>query len=504
MVLLAEPTAHPSRLPDALGRGADATGSALIAAAGRAVSAVRCPHCPEGATGAPGGVVSLAQKTGAGGAAEVPESPAAPGWVCSQCAATYPLVGGIPCLLPDPVAAIARWETALGRFATATAQSADRLLAQSVEAGVPASARRRLSSLRAALPEHGRRILALFAEVGLEPASDINDADPQDLPRVDTYYHQLIRDWSWDAAGSGENADAFARVRAAVDLNAPPKKILVLGAGACRLSVDLHRHVGAELTLAADINLLPLVVVRALIAGRRVPLFEFPVSPRTSADAVVERVLETAQPIPEGFLPVVLDGLDPPIVPGTVDTLFTPWFIDQVPKDLRGTIEVAARCLPPGGQWINHGPLIYHPDRTLAAHRYRQDEVLEMVAAAGFEIEHQSWDRLLYMESPAGSQGRTEGVLTFRARKVKERSARAAAPTPWLDDPDLPVERMAGLESYAPPHPMFAAVVSLIDGTRSARQIADIMIEKHGLPADAALVGVTACLRDIHQTLRGP
>jgi hypothetical protein len=159
--------------------------------------------------------------------------------------------------------------------------------------------------------------------------------------------------------------------------------------------------------------------------------------------------------------------------------------------------------LRPGGRWLNFGPLIYHPAHTHIVHRYCADEVFELVARSGFEIVRERRSRMKYMESPACSQGRTELVLTFDARKT-ERVASVASPAApaWLDDTALPVE-LEGLAGYEPPHPMFAAVVGMIDGKMSIRDIADVLVKAHGVPAEAAVPGVQACLREILRKVSG-
>jgi hypothetical protein len=157
--------------------------------------------------------------------------------------------------------------------------------------------------------------------------------------------------------------------------------------------------------------------------------------------------------------------------------------------------------LADGGVWLNHGPLLYQPSHTQPAHRYREDEVHELVIAGGFGLVRNRWDRLLYMQSPDGSQGRTEGIATFLARKEGLATVQNETPA-WLDDPATPVERWPELDAYVAPHPMFKAVASLVDGQRSAQAIADEMVRRFNLPADAALGGVTTCLAEMWRARR--
>lgn len=419
---------------------------------------------------------------------------------CETCAGTYPWVGKIPCLLSEPDLVLRRWSGELEQFVRQTRTTSARLLAQLALEGVDARGRRRIEAVRSALDEHGARVLALFAAVGISAELDEDIAET----KTESYYHQVHRDWGWDEAGCEEPAASLRSVMQALDAGRSPRRILTLGAGACRLPIDLHRACGAEQSVAFDINPLPFLIAERILAGEVLPMFEFPQSPRSSETAAVQRELRARQEVPDGFHLAFADGLDPPVHRGVFDTLFTPWFIDQVPSDLQEVIDLAARLLPVDGQWINHGPLLYHPEHTLFARRYRQDEVLERLTAAGFEVEVSRWERLLYMQSPAGSQGRTEGVLTFRARKTKDTKVAVKPEVEAelrFDDPAAAVPLRDGLAAYQAPHPMFAAVVSLIDGRRSPRDIADVLIEKNGLPAEAALGGVTTVLQEVFRSL---
>ena len=147
---------------------------------------------------------------------------------------------------------------------------------------------------------------------------------------------------------------------------------------------------------------------------------------------------------------------------------------------------------------MNHGPLVYHPGHTKLVHRYGEDELLALCEQAGLRIEAQQTTRMSYMQSPVGSQGRTERVLSFRAAAVEGTTVpNAPDPVDWRNDPDVPVPRFDGLDAYRAPHPMFAAIAQLVDGERTTRQIAQLMTTRHGLPADAALEGVAAALVEI-------
>ncbi len=424
---------------------------------------------------------------------------------CSQCRRRFPQKERLWLLFADVERELRQFCFQAREFVRDNGATMDKILAQLAAQQLHPRTRARLERVRAALDDHRGRLLGLLAAIDVAPL-DRSEEDRDRVPgegSITAYYHQIHRDWGWDADGSIENAEALRIVMDAVAHAKPLGNMLVLGAGASRLPYDVHRLGGATTTLALDVNPLPFVVASRVTAGQTVRLYEFPLSPRTSDTAAVDRELRCEHPGAPGFHFVLADGLDPPVPDGAFDTVLTPWFIDQIPRDLAELLPTIRRVLRPGGRWLNHGPLLYHPSHTMYAHRYRVDEVMGLLEDHGFEVTHQDWTRMLYMESPAGSQGRTEGVLTFVAVKgeLAQRPASAALPR-WLDDPSVAVEALPAFHGYVPPHPMFAKVLELVDGRRTANEIAEILVRDHGLPENVALGGVQTCLREIYRATR--
>lgn len=418
---------------------------------------------------------------------------------CQGCHKRFPNVGGMPVLTRDPETWVANWRYRIADFVQDSEHARDTILAQLATTEPLPLTRQRLERLRERLLEHRARLLALTSAAGLEPESRQADelAPVPGEGSITAYYHQIHRDWGWDQEGNREVDEALAEVNAVLPEDTSFGTTLVLGAGAGRLAYELHRRHAATLTLALDLNPLPFLVASKLMAGEALELFEFPIRPPTLDQVAVSRRLP-ARDRPEGLHLLFADGLAPPVRPASIDTVITPWFIDQVPMDLATLLPTLRELLAEGGQWLNHGPLVYHPGHTKLVHRYGEDEVIALCEQAGLRIEAQRTTRLRYMQSPVGSQGRTERVMSFRA--VPAAGARRPIATEavgWRHDPDVPVPRFTGLDGYQAPHPMFAAIAELVDGERTARQIAQLMTTRHGLPADAALEGVMAALGEI-------
>jgi N2227-like protein len=425
---------------------------------------------------------------------------------CTSCGFEYPSHGGIPCVVARPHELIDGWRARLHEALLTFENSRTRIVAELATHELHQRTRARLETLHAGIAEHRARLSALLGEAGITPMARTRP-EPDGVPGEDSitsYYHQIHRDWSWDDDGSHENAAALHEVAQLLDGTPPLGDTLVIGAGACRLPIDVHTRFGDATTIAIDINPLPMLVAHRVLAGERVALLELPVSPRDGDHVVVDRSLHAAGPVRPGFVQLFADGLDPPFADGSFDTVFTPWFIDQVPADMAAFFPVVHRMLRPGGRWLDTGPLLYHPRHTQRIHRYAHDEVLALVELAGFRIDRRRRTPLVYMASPACSQGRIELVSTWVATRVEPptRSQAVIESPAWLDDPQLPIPHFDGLSSYVAPHPLFAAVVAAIDGERSGSEIAALLVARNGVPAGAALGGVQSCLREVWRATR--
>ena len=369
---------------------------------------------------------------------------------CHECQRRGRTIDGIPVLTPDPAEMVRDWGRQRAAFGQEMRATRDVVLAELAGRALPSRTRARLQRLHERLGRHHEQVDAMFEVAGVPPTQEALRRDGR-VPGegiATAYFDQIHRDWGW---GTGE-PEAACEVVLDVLGDLRPRRMLVLGAGACRLPYELHRILGVETTVALDINPVPFFVARRVIAAETVELVEFPRCPRDSQSVAVDRTLRCADPGGGGFQLLFGDGLEPPVPDASFDLVFTPWFIDQVPRDLALLIPEIRRVLVEGGAWLNHGPLLYQPAHTAPAHRYREDEVFELAEAHGFSLSSHRWDRLLYMESPAGSQGRTEGVATFLARKGELDTKGGESPG-WLDDPSLPIPRWPGLDGYRAPPP---------------------------------------------------
>jgi uncharacterized protein YbaR (Trm112 family) len=425
---------------------------------------------------------------------------------CSACGKRYPLVDGIPWLFAEPEAARGEWLVRLREFATELEAQAARYRATLEETASRPVTRSRLKLLSSACSDHARRLRSLLAPLdAAEPlaAPETYRALVASLPAgqgLTSYYANLHRDWCW---GAEENEAAFKVVDAALG-TADPGRVLVVGAGAGRLAYDVHARRRPAALVAADLNTLMMIVARRMFAGGRVHLYEFPLAPRDLASHAVLRDLRAPSAAAPGLYPVIADASRAPFATGAFDTVITPWLIDVLDEDLATFAARINQWLRPGGRWVNSGSFFpQHPDPVRC---YSIDELPGLLAAAGFVDVDIREERMPYLASPASRHGRMENVITFSAVAGSRPAAPPLHPAvpEWLDNVDMPVPRIPQVESEALAMRVHTFVASLIDGTRTLRDIAGVLVEQRLMVADEAEPAVREFLRRLYASARTP
>jgi uncharacterized protein YbaR (Trm112 family)/ubiquinone/menaquinone biosynthesis C-methylase UbiE len=333
---------------------------------------------------------------------------------CGGCGQRYPRVSGIPVLLPQPDAHIALWRGQLGLLLERGEKTFMGLNDAADAEGLSSLTRERLLALGTAVRDQVDDIAQQLGPALGGRAS----AATSGLPRgVVEYIAYLYRDWGWPAVGYRENERALSQLAKLME-GRRLGRTLLLGAGACGLAYDLHRLHGASETVALDIDPYLLVIGAKLVRGEALRLTEASLKVMEVEDVSrAWRLIAPAGPLdPQAFHCVFADGLAPPFADESFDSVVTPWFIDQVPRNLPAFLAELARLLVPGGWWLNQGPLIY-PEQTPFEARASRDELFDLAEAAGFEVGAWSRASLPYLVSPLSGTGRVESVLSFVAAR---------------------------------------------------------------------------------------
>ncbi len=425
------------------------------------------------------------------------------GWICGACSSGFPVIGEVPWLFPEPRQALADWRGRLGMLSQHLASEAAAMRSATAGKEAGQATRRRLEHVAAAYDDQVRRLAALLAPLGLDQ-SGMSEATHRGIGTrlpleqgLTNYYVNLQRDWAW---GEEENAAGLGEIVAVLGGDARGLgRTLVQGAGAGRLAYDLHQGGDAPLTVATDFNPLLLFVAREMFAGRTLELYEFPIAPRNVEDHAVLRRLSSPSAARAGLELVAADALQAPFADAAFDTVVTPWFVDIIGEPFA---RVAARVnllLKPGGRWINSGSLSF--SRAAHADRIGLEEALEIMPHAGFTDVRVREGTLPYMRSPASRHSRLESVVTWVARKSGPAAElpRARALPDWLLQPDRPVPRTRAFEMQAISSRVHAFLLAMINGERSMRDMARMLVEQRLMSADEAEAQVGLFLTRLHE-----
>jgi spermidine synthase len=183
----------------------------------------------------------------------------------------------------------------------------------------------------------------------------------------------------------------------------------------------------------------------------------------------------------------------------------TPWLVDILDEDFAACCARIHRWLRPGGLWINSGSLFFqHAD---AARCYSTEEVLAIVRDAGFDEPAVGEQEVPYLASPASRHARQERLFTFRAqRDAQDRPAprpHVAAPD-WITRDDLPVPLLPEISSRVLAMRVYAFVASLVDGRRTLRDIAEVLVRERLMTAVEAEPAVRAFVQRLFDEAQAP
>lgn len=420
---------------------------------------------------------------------------------CRFCHRGYSRLSGIPVLLRDTEGFLASCRQQIA-YLEAQSERAVAEIQQDLQSGfLLPSTRKRCNALIEAIRAQTADILTVLAPLGTS-GPPIVFLPKTHGPAPVMYVHYLYRDWGWKAEPEGENERIFKAIQDVLT-EGNLGRLLVLGAGACRLAYNLQRSSPQAETMVVDVDPFLFLAAQTVIRGGSLRMREANAEVQDVDAASKEWILEAPDgPLDENkFHFLLADGLECPLANASFDTILTPWFIDIVPADLRNLIAEIHRLLQAGGQWLSVGPLHYRSEIP-TSNRFTRQEIFDLLALAGFSLKSWRSESMPYLVSKLNGRGKQEWVLTFSATKLAELpEVQQSHPPAWLLLPHLPIPDFPGLSEFCSDDPAEQMVRSAIDGSNSindiALQIADRAGET-GLTGDQFREIVRRCLVTFH------
>ncbi len=332
-------------------------------------------------------------------------------------------------------------------------------------------------------------------DVAAAPSFDVAVPSHQSLH---LYRKNLFRDWGWV---TNENQHAMDLVAEVVGPNWKPSRTCVLGAGASRLAMDLHKEFHLPMTVAVDFNPLLLLVANEMLKGASIKLWDFNTAPVELDSVVKEYELKSNLGTLSDFYLVCADVTELPFKDHQFNAVVTPWLIDILPFGFKLLAQRVNQLLEIGGSWVNFGPLGFsHRDEAMNLTR---TEIAEQWKECGFELESEKVSAIKYLSSDGEVNSRNETVYLFKIKKVKNVPVEPFEYLPnWLLNPNKPITVSDELERHKQLIRFQADLFHSIDGKVSLNQIAQLFAQHYKMPADTALAMATNVLRQFEESIK--
>lgn len=409
----------------------------------------------------------------------------------------YPIINGIPWVLPKPQNSLIDWSVKLNHFYQVLHSEIAEL-----KKAIPATTgktKERLEKLHEGKQLFLRSVFDLLTPLVRNPmaSKNIYDTLSDTAPNTQnllSYEANLYRDWVW---GDEENQLSLEIVADKINKE-QCEKILVLGAGAGRLALDLHQQLSPKITVASDINPLLVLASQRILQGDELSIYEFPLQPLTSEYSAIEHKIP-GNKAPDNFHFVFSDATKPAMKKGAFDTVITPWFIDIQPLELSRFLQQLNHYISVGDQWINFGSLVFNQNRD--AFCYSIEEVKAIAQEQGFEITTTSQQQIPYLKSPYDAGHRIETVWSWSATKTKDvaQLKETQLLPSWLRDTKQVVPKANYFKEFNLSHRLYAQLAAEVDGRTSIYKIANKLAKQQNMNKEEALNLVRGLFVDLYR-----
>lgn len=411
----------------------------------------------------------------------------------------YGFLDDIAWLFKNPQAALHNWQSQARQFLVQMENKIETIKLELKRPGLLEKTQQRLSQMQLALESNINEYNELFQPLLEAPVSEllIEEVLAERQPFTQTlraYSDNVFRDWAW---GHEENKVSIEILLNVLEAR-PIENMVVLGAGACKLPMSLHKLLVQNWTLAIDINPFLLLTAKRMLTENSLHLFEFPLAPIEAKNQSVQHELKGE--VAENFHLLFADAINMPLKNESTDCIFTPWFCDIVFEDIAKLAQRINRPLKKGGIWLQFGPLGY--GLRSESEKYSAEEVLEIVESKGFKIKKYSIERIPYLKSPFSGQNRQEKVLSFVAEKIDSQKELPDFNTwpAWITNFDQPIPQLPVIEDLTFKNRVQFEVLSSVNGSQSLNSLADLMSQHYGMDKKSALNSLVAFFTEIYES----
>jgi SAM-dependent methyltransferase len=413
---------------------------------------------------------------------------------------SYPKVGGLPWLFPDPKHVLAHWRERIDLLLESRNHELEELrLSQK-------SATSKLTKARIENLRHSKIIQLELLKKVLEP---MKPGTKLSLPKKQAfgyrlpfnqgllgYFPNLSRDWGIGEPGfENENVLLFESIKSFFpsEWKSEPQRtaiqIAVLGCGAGRLPYDLAKAFPESKIVAIDINPLLLLAANKINSGERLKGIFPTFSPKDRMNPALEIELATPSGPAENLEFAFADVYSLPFSRESFDLVVTPWLVDILPRSFSHLTSSIAQIVKPQGKWINLGAWFFNFQNE--EDNISLDEAIEIGGQSGWKSIGSQLIETPYLQSAVDSHRRFETMTGFIWERTPQQVSyeikwRVSDKIEWISDPNLPIPRLPAFAQSVESLSTMSWVLSQVDGKRTLRDIASVLASSSGLDEAAA------------------
>ncbi len=412
-------------------------------------------------------------------------------------------------MFADPTFALADWRARwqfeseqLGSSAKRAAHSANKC------SGLTAERLRRLASGYEAQRQHLAGILTELLHNAPHVARETHIALRTRLPShhaLNAYPNNICRDWVWgndNDVGDDENLRAARFFQRHLPNPADQgNRILILGCGAGRLARDIAAAQSDCTIIALDSNPLLVLAANQLCHGKTLPFVEFPIAPRDLEDVAIHHQLN-AGPAMQNLTFCLADALRAPFANAQFDAVITQWMVDVIDAPLAVLAGEVNRLLAPEGRWLNQGSWAFN--KAEPAENLSVAEAQVVLKNHGFALDALESGYQPYMNAPRSRHHRQEELVSWQLSKTTQSPEHSKVQhyPEWLVSGRAPVPLSESFRSQAMATRLHAFIMTLVDGQKTLKEMAQDLERANLMPAKDAEQAVRRFLMKMYDDAR--
>ena len=319
---------------------------------------------------------------------------------------SYPVFQGIPWLYKNPEYAFLEWGTKIQSFLKEE-ETYLLYLQKLTNSHKSKLTRKRLSQLQEAKSKNLKYITKTLAPF----LGHTQLALPASTQQIHSYFQLIFRDWVWDSKETKKYTH-FCKE----NILDEHKTILILGAGAGKLSYDLATAYHDKHFFSIDHNPLLFLTAAKIFKGDEVKLSDYSQFPKTLNQTGQQYKIKTDALTHDNHEFILGAFPDLPFGENSLDMIIAPWFFDILDFDFEKSVIHASHYLKDTGRLLAFGPSNIHKNSLIQQLCF---EEIEECFQPHFEEVSIHQDQVNYLHNPLNSQQRVEELFFASCSKPK-------------------------------------------------------------------------------------